>query len=298
MNPITFRPVAPANRRVDLSGILPSRIRELTIEEILKLPIQMNETETVLGDGFEVTDGDRTTIIFDGDLSNCDYVGGGLDGGHIQVTGNVGDFLADGMSAGSIEVFGAANRYACSGLRGGLVRINGDCGQYAASAAPGAKRGMNGGILIIQGDCDQWLATRMRRGTVVVHGRVAAACASRMIAGTLVLCGRVDFPLAANMARGTILLLEENAACIPPAGFTAPEHTELSYLQILVNEIAPHLPNRHRESHQPGRSLGFGSVVFQSPVFRSLGDRVNNGLGEIIWLRSGPIHADTHFAHA
>lgn len=291
MSSLTLRQTSKTPRRIDLFGVVPSRVDDLPLNEILRLPIRIDERPAVLGDSFEVVDGDRATIAFEGDLSNCDYVGGGLDCGRILITGSVGDFLADRMRSGTIEVAGSANRFACSGLRGGLVHVAGDCGEYAAAAAPGAKRGMNGGMLVVSGNCDQWLATRMRRGTVIVHGSVAAACASRMIAGTLVLCGQVEFPLAANMARGTILLLGHQVVCTAPAGFTAPEHTELSFLQILINDIAPLLPDRIR-------SVSTSSAIFHSPIFRALGDRVNRGLGEIIWLNTELERADPHFAHA
>jgi len=291
MSPLTLRQTIKTARRIDLFGIVPNRVNDLSLSEILRMPIRIDECAAVVGDCFEVVDGDRATIVFDGDHSNCDYVGGGLDSGRIVVAGSVGDFLADRMRGGAVEVTGSANRFACSGLRGGLVRVAGDCGEYAAAAAPSVNRGMNGGTLVVSGNCDQWLATRMRRGTVIVHGNVAAACASRMIAGTLVLCGQVQFPLAANMARGTILLLGHQVVCTAPAGFTDPEHTELSYVQILINDIAPYLPDRMRSEQIP-------SVVFRSPVFRALGDRVNRGLGEIIWLNTELDHADSHLAHA
>ncbi len=296
MSPLTLKKTNSAARCIDLNGIVPSRMNDLSLSQILQLPIRFDERPAVVSDGFEVMDGDRTTLAFDGDLSNCDYVGGGLDGGRIIVARNVGDFLADQMRGGVIEVAGSANRFVCSGMRGGLVCVAGDCGEYAAAAAPGAKRGMNGGMLVVGGNCDQWLATRMRRGTVIVHGNVAAACASRMIAGTLVLCGPVEFPLAANMARGTILLLGHQVVCTAPAGFTDPEHTELSYLQILINDIAPYLPDQIRSEHTSSDISG--SLIFRSPIFRALGDRVNRGLGEIIWLNTEVKRTDTHFAHA
>ena len=296
MSPLKFRKTNHSSKSIDLFGIVPSRVNDLALNEILQLPIRIDERPTVVSDAFEVTDGDRASIVFEGDVSNCDYVGGGMDGGRVIVIGNVGDFLADQMRSGVIEVTGSANRFACSGLRGGLVRISGDCGEYAAAAAPGAKRGMNGGMLVVGGNCDQWLATRMRRGIVIVHGNVAAACASRMIAGTLVLCGQVEFPLAANMARGTILMLGHQVVCTAPAGFTDPEHTELSYLQILINDVASYLPDRIRSEHNSSDISG--SLLFRFPIFRALGDRVNRGLGEVIWLNTEVKRTDHPLAHA
>ena len=274
MKSLTIRLPKTASKHLNLYGIVPNQLHELSISEIAQLAIEVNDRPAILGDYCEAIDGDRDEIAFEGDLSHCDYIGGGLTVGRILALGNVGDFLADRMTGGRLEVRGSAGRFACSGLRGGLVDITGDCGEYAASAAPGSNRGMNGGMLVIRGNCDQWLATRMRRGTVIVHGRTAAACASRMIAGTLALCGPVDFPLAANMARGTILMLGPQVVCTAPSGFTGPEHTELSFLRILMNDILPHLPTLLRNSPLP------------ATVFRSLGDCITRGLGEVIWLNA------------
>jgi formylmethanofuran dehydrogenase subunit C len=276
MNPITFHSTSTHTCRINLFNVIPSRLENLTLPEIEQLPIDTSEGSGRLGDWFNITDGDRSSVTFIGDLSHCDSVGGGLENGSIVVNGNVGDFLADRMKGGTLTVSGSAGRFACSSLRGGLVTVAGDCGEYAAAAAPGALRGMNGGTLVIQGNCDQWLATRMRRGTVIVHGDVSAACANRMIAGTLVLCGQVAFPLAAQMSRGTIVLLCPTIARNAPAGFTYPENTELSFLRILLSDIGPHLPPAYQVDE------------FPKTVWRSVGDRVNSGLGEIIW---GTIHA-------
>jgi formylmethanofuran dehydrogenase subunit C len=285
MNPLTIRLPQTGPKNVNLNGIVPNQLHELSISEIAQLAIEVNDRPALLGDHCQVIDGDRDELAFEGDLSRCDYIGGGLTAGRITVESNVGDFLAGRMSGGRIEVRGSAGRFAGSGLRGGTVDISGDCGEYAAAATPGAERGMNGGVLVIRGNCDQWLATRMRRGTVVVHGRTAAACASRMIAGTLVLCGPVEFPLAANMARGTILMLGPRVVCNAPSGFTDPENTELSFLRILMNDIAPHLPTSLRTAPLP------------ATVFRSLGDCITSGLGEVIWLNARLDKETTTVAH-
>ncbi len=274
MNPLTIRFPTSPSLHLNLFGITPNQCDERTLDEILALPIEANDQPTKLGDHCEVIDGKRDQLLFEGDLSRCDYVGGGLTAGRIVVNSSVGDYLADKMSGGQIEVSGSAGRFACSSLKSGLVSIDGDCGPYAAAAAPGATRGMNGGALVIRGNCAEWLGERMRRGTVVVHGRTAAASASRLIAGTLVLCGPVDYPFAANMSRGTILMLGHQVVCTAPDGFTEPEHTELSFLRILLNAIAPHLPTALRSDKIP------------AVVFRSLGDRINRGQGEVIWINT------------
>ncbi len=286
MKPLTFR--FPDSAKVDLNllGIVPNRVRDLDLSAIQQLPIEVGGKAAAIGEHCEIADGAREEIHFEGDLSRAHQVGGEQTDGRLVVLGSVGDALAARMTGGFIEVRGSAGRFAGGNLRGGVVDIAGDCGEYAASAAPGQKRGMSGGTLVIRGNCDKWLATRMRRGTVIVHGQVAAASAYRMIAGTLAFCGKVELPLGTDMSRGTILMLGKHSPCVAPPGFTAPEVTELSFIQILMNDIAQHLP------------LSLRPKALPETVMRSIGDRVHRGLGEIIWMDAQVRVADSILAHA
>lgn len=286
MSPLCIRLSNVESRRVNLYGVVPNHFDKATIEEIRSLPILVDDQPATLGEVSTVIDGERDAIVFEGDLSRCDCVGGGLANGRVVVHSDVGDFLGERMTGGHVEINGSAGRFTCTSLMGGLVQVLGDCGEYAASAATGSKRGMNGGTLVIHGDCGEWLGTRMRRGTVVVHGRTAAACASRMIAGTLVLCGSVDYPLAADMQRGTILMLGHQVVCTAPDGFTDPEHTELSFLRMLLNSVAAHLP------------ASLQSIQSPTVVFRSIGDRINCGQGEVIWVNMNSRSVEEAIAHA
>ena len=286
MSPLTIRVSNKTSGRVNLFGVVPNRFSSLSLDEIRNTQITINDQAAILSDVCEVIDGRRDELTFEGDLSRCDYVGGGLESGRIVVQSDVGDFLAAKMSGGQIDVSGSAGQFACSSLKGGVVIVRGNCGPNAAAAAPGTKRGMNGGTLVIHGECGQWLGTRMRRGTVIVRGRTAAACATRLIAGTIVLCGPVDYPIAADMRRGTILMLGHQVVCTAPAGFTEPEHTELSFLQMLLNDVAPHLLDTLRGKEQP------------PIIFRSIGDRISRGQGEVIWINSSAKTEEPLRAHA
>ncbi len=262
--------------RLNLTGIVPNKLLSLTSAEMETLPIESEHGSTPLASQFTVCDGDRDRLVFDGDLSLCDHVAGGLLSGDVHVLGPVGNFLASGMQGGRVVVTGSAGNYACSSLRGGQVTIDGDVGRYAAAAAPGASRGMAGGELLIRGSADEFLASRMRRGRVIVHGTISAGCASRMIAGTIVACSTVAMPLGYGMARGTILLLAPAPQQLATglAGFTLPEPCELSFLTLLLKEVAAHIPVPQQRE------------LANKPWLRSLGDRAEQGQGEIFFRQS------------
>lgn len=283
MKPFTLVPKACSDR-ISLNRIVPHGLTGLTLSEIAELPIEVNGGRKTLNEYFEIIDGDRFRLVFAGDFAHCDHVGGEMHGGEIQVLGSAGDFVGSKLIAGKLKVEGNVGLFAASGMRGGLVEVNGNCGDYAAAAALNLCKGMSGGTLVVRGSCQRWLGSRMRRGTVIVHGQIDKGCASRMIAGTIVACSHVAQPFGADMKRGTLVLLAGDQIAVP-AGFTAPERTELSFLSLLLQELLPHLP-------QPG------SLTLPSVVRRSLGDRVQNGLGEIIWATTHNPLDESRVAHA
>ena len=279
MTVLTIRKKPVANTRMNLGGIVPSRLAGLSSQEIAQIRISLDSKPVPLGDWWEVDVDGSDRLVIDGDCSHCDCIGGNMDGGILQVSGSAGDLLAEGMKAGRLTVLGDAGRFAGSGLRGVEVLIHGNAGEYAAGAKPGNSTGMRGGRLVIHGNCDRWLAARMRRGTAIVLGDVAGGAASRMIAGTLVLAADVQPPLGTGMRRGSILLLSDVESKRPQVlpGFTPAEECELSYLPLLFRSIASYLP----VAFSPER-------VASLRVRRSLGDRANGGLGECLFFETAP----------
>ncbi len=264
---------------VSLLGAVPDLWLERSLAEIAAWPIEVDRRPATLGQAFEISDGSRSQWLLAGDLRRCEFIGAGMRSGDIRVDASVGNYLASGMRGGSVVVQGDAGAYAASSFRGGKVTIEGNVGPYAAAAAPGQSRGMADGELIIHGNADQWLASRMRRGLVVVRGDVAPGCATRMIAGTLALCGRVATPVGCGMARGTLLLLEPQESLLKEGllGFTEPCPCQLSFLPLLLQQIAPHLP------------ADVANELTDRGWRRSVGDRAELGLGEVV-LREAAEH--------
>lgn len=272
MSPLKLQLKPSVRGPINLQGATPDRLADLDMPRIAAWPISVDGSSAALGQVFEISDGERDRWLLSGDLRRCDFVAAGMRDGKIIAASSVGDYLASRMRDGRVEVRGDAGNYAASSLRGGSVSIAGNAGRYAAAAAPNQTRGMSGGELIIFGNADQWLASRMRGGLVIVHGHVASGCATRMIAGTVVVCGHIATPLGSSMARGTLLLLDPPQELLSEGivGFTHPSPSQLSFLPLLLQHIAPRLPEEL--SSQLGASMWL----------RSLGDRSDLGLGEVL----------------
>jgi len=257
---------------LDMSPLIPELLLARSRNEIAATQLVTPSGSVALEDLFEIQDGQRDRLILRGDFSDCQRVAAAMTGGDLWVDGSVGDFLAAEMQGGRVEVTGDAGHYACSSLRGGQVTIRGNVGRHATSALPLATRGMSGGTVLIDGDADEFLGCRLRRGKVIVLGNIAAGCASRMIAGTLVAAGQIATPAGYAMARGTLLMLNPSPEMIESGlpGFTPFEPCELSFVPLLLRDVAPHLP-----AHLAG-------PLIKSKWLRAIGDRAEAGQGEII----------------
>ncbi len=81
------------------------------------------------------------------------------------------------------------------------------------------------------------------------------------------------------MARGTLLLLDPPESLLSEGlvGFTTPSPSQLSFLPILLQQIAPHLPAK------------LANTLVSSRWRRCMGDRAELGLGEVL-LREATEH--------
>jgi formylmethanofuran dehydrogenase subunit C len=280
MKPLTLRCRQPIARglRLNLNGLVPQRLKKLTCDEISRLEIPGIHAPLKLGHFFDVIDGDRERLRFEGDLSCCDYVGGQLDCGELEVVGPVGHYAGFAMTGGSLKIYGDADQFACSGMRGGFARIEGNVGDFLAGVASATGKVMRGGNVVVTGSVGRWAAARMRRGTVVIHGQVAEGLAMRMTAGTVICCGHPSIPFGCGMRRGTLMFLGGSPPPREIVGFSCPEPVELAFLPVFLNHLREYLPETTMNllpepvSRLPRRA------------HRSLGDRSVNGLGELMWL--------------
>jgi formylmethanofuran dehydrogenase subunit C len=271
------------SQRLNLCGIVPHRLLDKSIQEIRDLELKDCDSPAVVGDLFEVSEGQRDRLALVGLKPYCDFVGGDMQSGWLDIEGTVGDHVASGMRGGTLTIAGSTGQYACSGLRGGRVIVQGNIGDFAAAAPPGKLTGMSGGSFVVEGSCGRWLGSRMRRGTVVINGSVDLGCASRMIAGTIAIAGEVAMPFGYGMARGTVMLMAADAwgkKCSPP-GFTDFTPCESSFFPMLVRAIYDHAPWWELDE------------LLSCHWHRALGDRAEGGYGEIL-MRATVAELNSH----
>jgi len=259
---------APA-LRLDLRGLTPGALAALGAAEVAKLPIGHGNALVPLAEFFAVAPRSDDTLLLQGELSRCDFIGWQMDGGTLIAEGSVGDYAGGAMKAGTLSVKGRAAELAACEMAGGTLSIEGDVGDFAASALPGSMDGMRGGTLVVRGNTGARFGDRMRRGTALIFGDAGDFLASRLVAGTIALAGRAGAHVGYGMRRGSIVFAgpaPELSATFVPAVAAAPV-----FWQLLSRDLARH-------------GGAFGSLASLS-FDRHLGDVAAGGKGELIVVR-------------
>lgn len=271
MSALHLRLRIPAGPPVDMSGITPERLCGLDADAIGALQLRRGGGLHTLADLFEFEpqqdDGEQPRLEIHEPAGRLDGIGAGMTGGRIVVHGDAGAFLGRDMAGGDIQVQGGCGAYAGTGMSGGELRIAGDAGDLLGAALPGERLGMRGGNVVVRGNAGARVGQRMRSGLILVEGRVGASCGARMIAGTIVARGGAGEGLGRGMRRGTVVLGKPPAA-LPSTFYDAGVQTP-GFLAILFRELRL----LDGAEHALTTSL--------PPMRRWLGDRGNDGLGEI-----------------
>ena len=255
--------------RLDLRGITPVALASLPAAEVERLSVGHGNRLVPLAEFFSVAPRSDDTLVLQGDLSRCDFVGWQMDGGTLIADGNVGDYAGGAMKAGTLSVKGHAADLAACEMSGGTLEIAGNVGDFAASTLPGSMDGMRGGTLLVRGNAGTRFGDRMRRGSALVFGDAGDFLASRMVAGTIALAGRAGAHVGYGMRRGSIVFAgaaPEVSATFVPAVAGAPV-----FWQLLSRDLARH-------------GGAFGSLASRG-IHRHLGDVAAGGKGELIVVR-------------
>jgi len=260
---------APA-LRVDLRGVTPAALAQLTAPQIERVRLTHGTQTLALAEFFTVSCGDGPSadgeLLFEGDLSRFDRIGWQTSSGRIVVDGPVGDYAGACMSGGEVHVKGRAGMLAACEMTGGRLTIDGDVGDHAASSLPGSMDGMRGGTLVVRGNAGERFADRMRRGTALVFGNAGDFLASRLVAGTIAIGGHAGAHIGYGMRRGSIVFAgaaPQVAKTFVPALADAPVAW-----QLLARDLARH----------GGPFAGLPARRIQ----RHLGDLSADGKGELI----------------
>jgi len=264
MSALTLTLKVNLQHRLNMGGITAQALVHRSLDDIAAIPLSYGRGSVRLDEVFDVQGDDTQHIILRNSHALMDNIGQGMQGGRMEIHGDVGHYLGLDMR-GDITLHGNAGNFAGCQMQAGTLRITGNVADYAGGALIGNRRGMRGGMLMIHGHAGDRLGEHMRRGTILVDGDVGEYCAANMLAGTIAVAGKVGRYCGYAMQRGTVLLqhMPQLHASIVNAG----QH-ELGFLKLLSASWRD-LPSQF-------------SKLNCTRVTRYCGDIANQGRGEIL----------------
>lgn len=201
---------------VDLSGIVPDRLRDTPAAEAARRPIRADGRACELGDAFTVSGCcDDGRIEVRGDTTRVHHLAAGMQSGEVHVDGDVGRHAAQQMEGGRLTILGSAADWLACGMQGGVVHVLGSAGDNTAAALPRHERGVNGGTVLIEGSAGRLAGARMRRGLLAIGGDCGEAAGYELWAGTILVAGRLSPRAGAGMRRGSVIALGPPPAIWP-----------------------------------------------------------------------------------
>jgi len=255
---------------VEVPGIVPDKVRALSLVEIERLPIFYGNQRVLLADLFTVRgQGDDGRIDFDGDLSGVHWIGAGMTEGTVVVHGNAGRHVGSEMTGGSIEVAGNASDWVGGEMHGGLIRIRGNAGNLIGAAYRGSRRGMTGGTLLVGGNVGDEIGHTMRRGLLAVAGNCGDFAGINMIAGTILVFDSAGIRLGAGMRRGTIGVMGRQRPELLPT-FRPGARARILVLELVLRELRK-------------LNFAFDPSLLSAEYQLSHGDLLTTGRGEVVW---------------
>ncbi len=264
MGTLSFELTAKPDQRLDLSPLVPAKLKELKSKEIGALIVGTTRDKLKVGDLFKVKGEGGGTVAFAGTDARCDKIGAGMKEGEILIEGDVGAYLGAGMKGGKIRVKGSAGALAGASMAGGEIAIDGDAGERAGGILVGETLGMRGGLLTIGGNAGPLTGERMRRGLIIVNGDAGDYLGGRMVAGTIIVKHRVGRFAGFGLRRGSLILLEEPKELIPTFGDSGV--MEFNYLRLMEHWL-----------RATGRAISLGARAR-----RLMGDQAALGKGEML----------------
>lgn len=266
MSALSFELKGKPDQRLDLSPLIPSRLKDLKPKDIEALAIGTTREMLSVGDAFKVKGKDASALHFVGTDARCDKIGAALTEGEIVVDGDAGAYLGAGMKGGKIEVKGSTGVLAGASMVRGSIAIAGDAGERAGGILVGETLGMRGGVIAIGGNAGPLLGERMRRGLVVVSGDAGDYAGGRMVAGTILFKRGVGRGAGFGLRRGSLIFLEQPNEILPTFGDCGV--LEFDYLRLL-----------ERAFREAGKAIKLGDRAR-----RLMGDMSVLGKGEMLIL--------------
>ncbi len=266
--PLTLSYNNAANTPLEVEGVTPDALRELSIAEIEKMEVFHGNRKHPLAEFFAVSgEPESGELHWEGDLTGVHWIGAGMKDGVIRIAGNAGRHIGSEMSGGEIHVEGDVSDWLGAEMSGGLIHVRGRAGHLVGSAYRGSTRGMKGGAILVEGDCGNETGHTMRRGLIAIGGSSGDLAAFNMLAGTVILCGEAGIRHGAGMKRGTLVLLHPDPAPILPT-FRYACQTQPLAMQLLNRNLT---------------GMGFNHAAsLAAPLKLYNGDMLEGGRGEIL----------------
>ena len=260
---------ATATVPVEVEGVVPNRLRQMSLDDIRRLEIFHGNEKIPLGEFFNVSgDPSDEHMDWDGDLSDVHWIGAKMESGTIQVHGNAGRHVGSELKGGTIQVDGDAGDWVGGEMHGGFIHVRGRAGHLIGAAYRGSRRGMTAGTIFIDGSVGNEIGHTMRRGLLVIGGAAGDLAGFNMLAGTILVLGSGGIRYGAGMRRGTIILCgEDPPQLLPSFRYGCRYHPGI--MQILLRQI--------------GRSsFDIPPELFAASFAVYHGDLIEGGRGEIL----------------
>jgi len=221
---------------VEIEGIVPDRLRELSLDAIAELPIFCGNRSVRLDEHFAIAgDAADERLLFRGDLAGVHWIGAKMQAGELRIEGDAGRHVGSNLHGGEIHVSGTVGDWVGAEMKAGLIHVGGSAGDQAGAAYRGSPRGMTGGTLLVQGNSGSETGYLMRRGLIAVGGDAGDFPAWNMIAGTVLVFGTTGMRAAAGMRRGTLAVFGRPPQLLPtfrPAGLSNPTFLRLYFAEL------------------------------------------------------------------
>lgn len=254
---------------VEVEGVTPDSIRELSLDEVREVEIHHGNVKVTLADFFDVSgDPSDERHVWQGNLSGVHWLGAGMKSGEIKIEGSVGRHVGSEMLGGTIQIDGDAGDWIGAEMRGGLIQVAGNVGHLAGAGYRGSPRGMRGGTILVKGNAGNELGHTMRRGLIAIAGDCGDLAGFNMLAGSVLIFGKAGIRHGAGMRRGTI-------------GFFGPETPSLLPTFTLGCRYKPDIMTlvfRFLEQH----GFAVPESVRQGSFDIYHGDMIEGGRGEVL----------------
>lgn len=234
MSALTFTLKYRPDQRVDMSPLVPQQLVDMELGEMSALTLQSGKCKLRVDELFSISGSDAQNIVIKNSFGKLDFIGKELETGSITVEGDAGAYMGIGMLGGAIHVTGNAGIFTACEMKKGMITIDGDAGDFLGGALPGNKMGMKGGIVLVKGNAGERVGDHMRRGNILIEGNAGDYCGSRMTAGTIAVMGQTGRYLGYAMRRGTLLLWKQPRLS---ASFNDCGAHTLAFLPMLFNSF-------------------------------------------------------------